>query len=101
MKRILVSILLLITAFLLSKSFAAELSNFSEPAQMATGSSDDQAVFQQKQTGSSQLSVAGCPCDAPPSNPTVTLVLIASVTASLAMGSFIYGSYFIANWVAG
>jgi len=101
-KRILVSILLLITALLISKPFAAELSTFSKPAKAATGYSYNQTnTFEQNGTRPLQLAAVGCPCDTPSPNPTFTLVLIAAVTASLVMGSFIYGSHFIATWVAG
>lgn len=102
MKRILVSILLLITALLISKPFAAELSNFSKPAKAATYHSYSQTnTLEQKGIRPAQLSAADCPCDTSPPNPTITLVLIAAAAASLVMASFIYGSYFIATWVAG
>jgi hypothetical protein len=101
-KRILVSIFLLITALLLSKPFAAELNDFSKPAKPATDYSYSQTnTVEQNGTQPSQLSAVGCPCDTSPPNPTITLVLIAAVVASLAMASFIYGSHFIATWVAG
>jgi hypothetical protein len=96
-KRILVSILLLITALLISKPFAAELNTFSKPA---TDNSDSQTnSFEQNGTSPIQLAAVGCPCDTSPPNPTFTLVLTAAVTASLVMASFIYGSHFIVSWV--
>ncbi|GIK38479.1 MAG: hypothetical protein BroJett011_23120 [Chloroflexota bacterium] len=102
MKRILVSILLLITALLISKPFAAELSNFSKPAKAASHSSYSQTnAFEQQGIRSVPFSTAGCPCDTSSPKPTITLVLIAAIAASLAMASFIYGSHFIATWVAG
>ena len=102
MKRILVSILLLITALLISKPSAAELNNFSKPVKAATHYSYGQTnTFEQNGTRPAQLSAVNCPCDTSSPNPTITLVLIAAVAASLVMASFIYGSHFIATWVAG
>ncbi|MBE7555314.1 MAG: hypothetical protein HS126_30050 [Anaerolineales bacterium] len=102
MKRILVSILLLITALLISKPFAGELNNFPKPAKAASHYSYVQInAFEQEGIRSAPFSTAGCPCDTSSPKPTITLVLIAAVAASLAMASFIYGSHFIATWVAG
>jgi hypothetical protein len=101
-KRISVSILLLITALLISKPFAAELNNFSKPAKAAPPYSYGQTnTFEQKGTRLAPFSTVSCPCDTSSPQPTITLVLIAAVAASLAMASFIYGSHFIATWVAG
>jgi hypothetical protein len=102
MKRILGSILLLLVALLLSKSFSAELENFTSPAQAVSGYAlGENDGVEQSQAGAQSLSLAQCPCDTPPGNPTFTLVLIAVVMASFTMAAFIYGSQFIMNFVTG
>ncbi len=101
-KRIAASILLLLVAFFISKPFAAESSNLALPAKAVIGYTHNQTdPIESKQSSPSQLSALGCLCDSSFTNPTITLLLIAAVAASLAMAAFIYGSHFIATWVAG
>jgi hypothetical protein len=101
MKRVAASILLLAAALLISKLFAAELNDFTGQARLISHTPSQNYVAELKQFNDNTLSSAGCPCDTPHNNPTVTLVLIAAIAASLAMAMFIYGSQFIATLVAG
>ena len=100
-KRITVSIFLLIVALLISKPFTPERTNFSPQAGEVRGYTESQNyTIKPEQAGSQQVILMGCPCNTPAPNPTVTLVVIAAVAASLAMAFFIYGSYLIAALVA-
>lgn len=101
MKRIVASILLLAAALFITKSFAGELNNFRGQTQLI------QAEHRQKYTVASRpsnyvhLTSIKCPCDPDSNNPPLTLILIAAMSASLVMATFIYGSQFIATWVVG
>lgn len=102
MKRVAASILLLAAALFISEVFAAELNDFTAHARLTghyPGHQPD--VVAPKLFNDYPLPSAGCPCETPSTNPTVTLVLIAAIAASLAMAMFIYGSHFIATLVAG
>ena len=102
MKRVAASILLLAAALFMSKLFPAELNNLTGQAKLISHyASSQNYVVKSEPFNDNSFSSAGCPCDTPPSNPTVTLVLIAAIAASLTMAMFIYGSQFIATLVAG
>lgn len=102
MKRVIVSILLLLIALLLSKSFSAELQNLTpqtQPLKVYALAPND--LSKQSRLGSQPLARSECLCDPSLDNPTFSLVLIAAVVASFSMAIFIYGSQFIAALVAG
>ena len=102
MPRIVVSILLLLAALLLSDSFSTELPNRISQTQTLSGIAlGENGVMTQGHVAVSARSSGGCPCDAPSDYPTFTLVLIAAVTASFSMATFIYGSQLIATLIAG
>lgn len=102
MKRILVSILLLAVALLMSRSFSMERQNLTSQTQTIGGYVVSETnPIKQSESNLQPFSSAACPCDIPPDYPTVTLVLIAAVTASFTMATFIYGSQFIAMLMAG
>lgn len=102
MPRIVVSILLLLAALLLSDSFSTELPNRTSQTQTLSGiSPGENWVMTQGHIAVSASSSGGCPCDTQSDYPTFTLVLIAAVTVSFSMATFIYGSQFIATLVAG
>ena len=102
MKRILLSILLLVVALLMSKSFSAELQNFTPQTQPVRGYALAQNDLSKQNTLGAQVHFGPeCLCDPSLDNPTFTLVLIAAVMASFTMAIFIYGSQFIATLVAG
>lgn len=102
MKRIVVSILLLMLALFISKPFTAEPSQL----QMTTGEQVDEVdhlnyFVEPNPSGAQPLLAVGCPCDKPFTNPTIKLVIAAAVAVWLTMASFIYGSHFIAGLIAG
>jgi hypothetical protein len=102
MRRILVSILLLLAALFLSKSFSTELPNpIPQTRPLSEIGLGENEVIIQGQFAGPDRSSTGCPCDSPADYPTFTLVLIAAVTASFSMATFIYGSQLIATLVAG
>lgn len=97
MKRVVISILLLMAALFISKPFVAE------PSRLSVITGEQSSIVNQFNLNPSDtrpILTAGCPCDTPYTNPTIRLVIAAAVAASLAMASFIYGSHFIAGWVA-
>jgi hypothetical protein len=99
-KRIIVSVFLLIVALFISKPFAPEGVNSSVQAGEIRGYTERQNnLIEANQIGSQQLTLVGCPCDTSSPNPTITLIVIAAVAASSAMAFFIYGSHLIAALV--
>ncbi|MCK6630172.1 MAG: hypothetical protein L6R45_33975 [Anaerolineae bacterium] len=102
MKRIVISILLLMAALLISKPFPAESSQL----YAATSGQNSNVNRQNYSIEPISLSVspflaAGCPCDKPSPSPTIGSVIVAAVAVWLTMASLIYGSHFIAGLVAG
>jgi hypothetical protein len=84
--RIIFSIALLGLVFVMSGFFAGEPSSYA---------GSDSILAIQQQTSAISVSSSECLCDIPSNSPTVTLLLIAALAASLIMGTFIYGSHFM------
>lgn len=101
-KRVVVSILLLMVALFISKPFVAEPSQPSVVTGEQYSNVNQQTYFfKPNPSDTPPILAAGCPCDTPYTNPTISLVIAAAAAACLAMASFIYGSHFIAGLVAG
>jgi hypothetical protein len=99
-KRVIISLLLLAAVFLMSGLFTPE-TNYSVKPALPDGytSSPDGAENSQPLAGNFLH-----PGDYDPDTsgyPNLALVLLAALSSSLAMAIFIYGSHFIATWVAG
>ncbi len=91
-KRITLSIALLVIVFFMSGFFVGEPANFvRRPDQ----------VFTPQSLNYTLVSSTECLCDFGASSPTLGLLALAAVAASVVMAVFIYGSYFIAILVTG
>ncbi|MBE7471014.1 MAG: hypothetical protein HS114_17905 [Anaerolineales bacterium] len=102
MKRIVISILLLMAALFISKPFPAESSQLYPATSEQNGEINRQNyLIEPNSSGVSPFLAAGCPCDTPAPNPTIGSVIVAAVAVWLTMASLIYGSHFIAGLIAG
>jgi hypothetical protein len=102
MKRIVASILLLAAALFISKTFAAEVNDFTGQARAISVYTPSQNyISASKQASRIPFSSINCPCTTASGNSTITLTLIAAMAVSLTMATFIYGSRFIATWIVG
>lgn len=99
MKRVLISVFLLLAALISSKALAVE----PDAVFIFTGAESYYASSQQDAIGASQTVVQpslglDCPCNTP--YPNIGLMVVAAMAAWLSMASFIYGSQFIAAWIS-
>jgi hypothetical protein len=92
-KRIVFSIVLLMLVFVMSGFFAGEANHLSYQ--------QNQWLVEHNNPSLGLPGSAECLCDFGASNPPLELLMMAAFIASLVMGTFIYGSHFIATWVAG
>ncbi len=92
MKRVALSIALLVLVFFMSGFFVGEPGSFvRRPGQTISSQSLNYTLV-----GSTE-----CLCDIGASSPTLGLLVLAAVAASVVMAVFIYGSHFIATLVTG
>lgn len=102
MKRVVISILLLIAALFISRPFAAEPDRLYVAVGEQSGNINQQTFYvKPNPSDTPSILAAGCPCDTPYANPTIGLVIVAAAAVWLTMASFIYGSHFIAGLVTG
>lgn len=92
MKRIALSIVLLVLVFLMSGFFGGEPADFvRRPGQVITSQPLNYTLVNSTE----------CLCDIGATSPTPGLLVLATVAVSAVMALFIYGSHFIATLVTG
>ncbi len=99
-KRVIISLLLLVTVFLMSGLFTPETNYSVKPALPGVYAAASSGMANPQPLAGKSLSPEDYDSD-PSGYPTLALVILAALATSLAMAIFIYGSHFIATWVAG